>query len=215
MAYGGVVVVGAAILLARFLSRLTNRDSGHLQTIFELILLSALLVVPYMVWWGTVTIITGKFYSDEIERWHQVVWILDVTRNGWPWLLSKLASNFGFFITSTLHHLISIFPLMLLMALFSWPHRTELAREFRNDALLLYGATSIAALFLVFYTLVGYQVSRLAMPIAVMAIVGLGAWARHLDAILGKAQKLSFVGSTAALVTAQAIWIVVKDGPYF
>jgi hypothetical protein len=215
LAYGAVMVIGAAIVLARMHSYRSAKSTGVWSMMAELLLLLAMLILPYFAWWLTVTLINGEFFNHDVKVWKHVVWMSSVFDNGLLWLLSSLASNLAFFLAATLHHLVTSIPLVVLLILFSWPHRVALKRAFNADISIVIAAAVIAIVFLVFFSLVGYRVTRLAMPVAVMAIVLYGVWAAHLEALLAERQRQQLLSAVGAVMVINTVWTAAKEGPFY
>lgn len=214
LAYGAVMVAGAMIMFARVARHVRTRDVSSSQVAIDLTLIAATLVIPYAGWWGAVTLITGGFYSHEIVRWHQVVWMFQVVDKGWWWLISTLVRNVFYFIESALHHLRTALPIAFVLLLYSWPHRYELKNKLKTDNTFFVGAIVAGLFFLVFFSVVGYRVDRLAMPVAVMGIVMLGAWCVHLETILDAVRRRQLEYVVGGMLLLQAAWISAKDGPF-
>ncbi|VTR64736.1 membrane hypothetical protein [Desulfosarcina cetonica] len=213
LVYGSSIVVGAAILLARLYRYISTKDTSAIIALFELLILSAILIAPNIIWWGIVTLTTGEFYSSEVSRWNQIVWMLDVFDKGWLWLASSLISNLKFFILSALLHMIPIVPVILLLTWFSWPYHSLLKEVLKNNIFVC--STVIAIIFLIFFSMVGYCVGRLAIPPAVMGIVIIGLWTSHLETKLNEVGRQQLLYSTGILIMLQSTWMVVKYGPNY
>jgi hypothetical protein len=215
LAYGGAAVIGAAIVLARIWRYTNDTDRSLRPLVGELLLIFIMLALPYLSWWHCVVVLTGGFYNHEIVRWRQIVWMLEVFENGWFWLVSTFASNIGFFFVAGLHHLVPAIPVLVLVLPISFTHRRALRQALKTDMFFFVGATIIGVMCLLFFSAVGYRVTRLAMPAAVMAIAVLGRWTAQLEALLGERQRRQLCAAVAIIIVADGIWIAAKEGPFY
>lgn len=213
LAYGSAIIVGAAIGMA-WIRRAVSARQPLGRTCVELVAIAVLIVLPYLLWRSFVLETTGQFYSHEIERWRQVVWMFDVVEKGWPWLLASLAGNLFFLLMAVLKHLAPLAPVMALLAWLSWRHRDVLGPAMRPAVTHLMEAAVIAAIFVVFFALVGYNVTRLAMPAAALCIVMTGLWCHRVESVLPGTDRKVLTPVVSAVMAVQAVWMVAKDGPY-
>jgi len=215
LAYGSFFVVGGAIVIVLLYRFAVKKDIPISRFIAGLILTLLSLLLPYGVWVILVKTLTGGFYNHEIARWHQVVWMLEVVDKGIIWLASRLADNFLFFSKSMLYYASQFAVVALVLLYFSVSVWNPLWIKIKADIEFLTWPLAVALLFLLFFTLVGYQEKRLAFPSVVMVIVVLGHWAMRLELILPKRRQRQLLVSTWIVISVYGAATVMKNGPFY
>lgn len=173
-----------------------------------------LCAIPPVAWYLFVTFSIGSFELIETRKYNQIVWIAQAASEGFGTLASTVARKTWFFTSQMLRQALPV--LFALAAITAWvlgQSRTKRAwlQEMREPAA---AAVGVCALFVAFYTFIGYQDERLAYagvgPLIVLACIAVHRAEPHLDGGWPRAAAWAAGGFAAAC----AAFTVLKDGPY-
>ena len=215
LAYGSFAVTagGAAlcILVGEGISALRERV---ISKSFQSFLLLASFFLPTVVWVAIVTILTGSFYSLEVEGYRQFVWLGDSLSQGANVLLHALSVNLHKYVF-TIAQVVVIpclalaFVVAVTLALSVSRQPDDLHRS-RSFAVLLYVLPAI-----LFFGLMGFYQLRLSWSFVVPAVLLiLGLEIRQLEvALVGKAR----FAVKASLIIVSAVYLaywIFSSGPF-
>ena len=184
------------------------------RTAPDALLLAGLAVLPMLAWVGFVIARNGAFFSFEVACCRQIVWMGDAwAAGGAGELLRQLGGKLLFFGRNGL--MASVIPLlvMVLVGLLGWSGR-QAWRLNERDRLLLGSLVCVSGVSVLFFSLLGYTVPRLATGSMVPLVVGAGLLAR--EAARGLRQQGSRRLNVGLLLGIVAIvaFVLAKPGPF-
>jgi hypothetical protein len=202
-----------ALLLHHYLNRTMSR-----QTVPQLLLYAAFMIgvvlLPFLVWYQYIVSLNGKFFSFEVECCSQIVWMFEAWNAG-PQLFGQLlAGKLGFFVTQTLAASLVVLVLAGFLTLVWLAAGRQPLRFSGNENVTITGALIITVATILFFSLIGYTVTRLAFGGVVPLIVISGVVAAAIFRGLQPAQRRYFGVATFLFAAAVAVIVVLKDGPY-
>ena len=219
-AYFAVAVpVGIVALLVYWLPR--DGWWPAVRRIFvDALLLLVITLMPTLAWMGFVIARNGSFFSFEVACCRQIVWIGDAwNAGGFGEVVSQFWGKLIFF--AQYGFVLSIIPLLMgvLVVVFAGWHLNWRENGSINSAqgkrirLLLTGILTVSGMSWLFYSFLGYTVTRLATGIALPMVVLVGLLAQEAATKSDRAQRLVNVVVLVG-ITAVIIYTLVKPGPY-
>jgi 4-amino-4-deoxy-L-arabinose transferase-like glycosyltransferase len=176
-------------------------------------LLAALTLLPEALWYVFVTYRTGGFYQHELAG-GQVLWMSAAWQQGLGALLAAWTHKFTSLVELAARQAIPIAALVAIIAVAMTRAWTEAARIARRQLPLLLCSAMVSLVTAAFYSSTGLITWRLAYAMLPPLIIAAGAMTLAVAAALAKHEQrmLAFACATVALL--QAIFTIVKNGPY-
>lgn len=209
LAYGAFVVTaaGAALLLLARGGSLARRAAraGALLAAFAL---------PIVAWMAFVVSRTGSFYSHEVARYRQFVWMADAAAHGPEAFAAALAHNLGQY--AQVLGRVAAFPALVIAALVLAAHLLggsrrggagEHARR-AGVAVLVYLLVSVP-----FFALMGFYANRLAWTVVPALLVMMAMETESLRQALGRRGPLVTAAAAVLALCHTAFW-VMRVGPF-
>lgn len=213
--YGSFVVCEAAIILAFTIREIKIQNNKLLETMMINLANLFVFAMPLLGWYLIVKIVSGHYYNHEIERWNQLVWILDVREKGAYWLLSVLFNNVLFFTKAMLHYPITLLAASPILVVFIYQIMRH-CNTVGNDYKVINWCLIILFIFIIFFSFVGYLVERLAFPSTTMLIVIVGLISCHVEKnIMNSNRRKALIIICWGFVVSSGVLTVLKDGPYY
>jgi len=213
--YGTFAVTIPALAAGLWLNHALLRPSRLWPALLTLIAAGFVFALPGSLWFGFVWLKTGSFFSLEIEKYRQVVWMADVYTQFGP--LKLMAGIWENFRTLAVHATRQSWPLWIvgLMVFGACALRGEsLIRIVREEAMLLGAALFVSLTLLLFYSLAGVTVGRVAFSTLVPLITLVAGWARR-GLQPGDEGRPAAVGLVLlAALLLYGCYVVAKDGPW-
>jgi hypothetical protein len=180
----------------------------------DALLLIGIAALPMVVWVGYVIHRNGAFYSFEVDCCQQIVWMGTAwAAGGFGGLVRQLTNNIFYFGQQFVR--MSGIPLLLalLVGVFGWRGRRGWKINDYNR-LLLSGAILVSVVSVLFFSLLGYKVSRLATGSVVPLLVGLGLLVREAYFGMDNRQQRLLNGGFLVVMISIVIFVLLKSGPY-
>lgn len=180
----------------------------------DVLWMTLLALLPAAGWVGFVILRNGAFFSFEVACCRQIVWIADAwSAGGAAALLAQFGSKLAFFLRTAAG--MSVLPLLLasLLLALGWPGRRQWSLN-AHDRLALGGAACVVVCSLLFFSVLGYTVTRLATGIAVPLLVGVGVLAREGARGLSERARWWLESGAAVGVIGILLLTLLKNGPY-
>jgi hypothetical protein len=209
----GVFIVIPACLIPPWLRAIARESSPERRrdALANLALLLVLSIAPMALWIAYVIHTTGEFFHIEATHFGQVLWMLEALQQG-----SFLRRFFGTLWELLVFAAPQAFPLAILVSFLTfsaWRDRRAAGALRARFPVVLVGLY-VSAAFLGFYTCVGWYSDRLAYPaippLLTAAGVAAAAMARRMDPAKGRLLTFGCLG----LALANALWVMVKNGPW-
>jgi hypothetical protein len=165
LAYGSFAMLGVLLLFVGSRHALKRASSSGSDRIGwpSVIAAAVLMSLPRALWIAVIVVRNGQFYSHELVRWRQIVWIMDTVREqGLPAAAVKWLSNLGFFAHSALRQAAPALGILLATLFLQWPERQGLPVVLAGLRPAFLPLALILATELAFFACVGYRVERLA-----------------------------------------------------
>ncbi len=179
----------------------------------RLLLLLAAFAAPIALWIGFVVLRTGSFYSHEVAKYRQFVWMADALAQGLPTFLVDLGRNLAVY--SGMLITVALFPCLLLAAALlarltvSGPPGVSRRDKTGRFAVRVYLLAALP-----FYGLLGYYATRLAWSLVPAILLLLGLELQRLDAAVKGRPRLVLEAGLVALSALYVVYWVVRAGPY-
>jgi hypothetical protein len=202
-------VAGCAIVYA---SRHNSRDIWLPLTV-NFIVLVVLTALPEALWAAFVILKTGGFYQHEVERYHQVVWILEAWQTGFAAVAQIWSAKLDDFLRRAVAQAVPLIAVSILAGALLLANRKAAMETRPSPWPLLATAVLVAAISTFFYVTVGQIVWRLAysaIPALIVAAAAVGLAATNGNVTGRKV----LAGGSVIIVLAAALYTVVKNGPW-
>ena len=181
------------------------------QTIIHIVLFMLLVLAPEGLWAAFVLLKTGAFYNHEIEAYNEVVWMFQTWRQGFAtflisWL-DKLNQLLWFAAVQ------AVPAVVVLIGVIASSRKMDADEKRPPLWPLISTSILVSAVTAAFYACVGMLEPRLAYSIVppLIVVVAVAAVAIS-DCDIRRRKNITYW--SVAVVTAWAIYTVVKDGPY-
>jgi len=155
--------------------------------------------------------VTGTFHHNEVAM-GEVVWMAEAWSKGVGNFIMEWLVIFGTFVTMAATQSLPLLTLMIwigVFAAFDYKARAQLPEL----APMILAALYVSMVVLCFYTCVGWWTERLAYPIIPPLLAAVAASAVAISARMEPRRRALAAGCIAIMV-AQMINVVVKDGPW-
>ncbi|HEU0298235.1 MAG TPA: hypothetical protein VFR37_02250 [Longimicrobium sp.] len=201
LAYGAFAVpaAGAALLLLA-------RGGTPARRAARAAALLAAFALPIAAWTAFVVARTGSFYSHEIVRYRQFVWLADAAATGPAAFLATLAANLGQY--AMVLGRVAAFPALVVTVLALALHLPGGARRpeghpRRAAAVLVYLLVGIP-----FFALMGFYATRLAWTVVPALLVVIALETEALRQALGPRRSLVTAAASVLALCHTAFWVM-------
>lgn len=211
LAYGAFAIPAGAAALAMVLTRTPARLWTRC---LRAALLLAAFFIPLVVWVMFVRARTGTFYSHEVARYHQFVWIFETARRGMGVLGVTLAQNLSSYLTTLV--MVAWCPLLALAAAWAAVYATGAARPWSDrERSVLRASATYLAVCVPFFALAGYYATRLTWTVVPAMLPALGFAIARLERAPRPAVRWWAMGAVAAAALGWWIFWVARTGPWY
>lgn len=207
LAYGAfaVTAAGAALLLLARGGSLARRGARAAA-------LLAAFALPVVAWMAFVVSRTGSFYSHEVARYRQFVWLADSAARGPQAFATALAHNLGEYVQVLGR--VAAFPALVIAALVLAAHLLGSRRGAGEHARRAGVAVVVYLLVSVpFFGLMGFYASRLAWTVVPALLVVMAMETEALRQALGHRRPLLTAAAAVLALCHTAFW-VMRVGPF-
>jgi hypothetical protein len=209
LVYGNFIVALPLLLLA-CIARLRKERVSTPITMGVATTTVLMFVLPTIAWIWYVRTVTGSYYSHEVEKYRQVVWIVDAWREGLLALLEAAARRSVRYGRTFLS--VEILPFLVAAAgLLAWRvtggtfEITQQVRDLRKGTFSLPALAAVA--FVVFFLLLwirGFYGTRLTFTLVPLVLYYIGIEAARIFRTIPRLEKPIL----RALVPLTALWVI-------
>ncbi|WPD21024.1 MAG: hypothetical protein SD837_12520 [Candidatus Electrothrix scaldis] len=210
-AYASFILVLPSIILPALVILVRQKELSMKKILYITLrscIIGILVILPSALWYFYVISKTGSFYSHSTEAYHHVVWMKDAYQEGVMILLNKLFGNFSDLSVFAAKQSWILLLIIILMISSQADSSIQWKKIVRSTPFL--GSVFILLIFLIFFSMVGMIVPRLAYT-AVPPLIVLTAYFT---------QQFSCNKNTLTyrlipfVIFFYGVYEIVKDGPY-
>ena len=186
----GVTAIGAIICILWGKGRGTFKED-RLQRLKKCFLMSVSFLMPMILWYIFLKVITGTVYNHEIVKYRQFIWLKDSFLKGAPAFITDLSVNIASYLDTLLSAV--AFPCLVLAGAILLTRKLNAGKsraiydDERWQAIVIYIVSNLS-----FYGLMGFYETRLSWTIVPAILVILGMAIRQLDGLLIGMSRFAF-----------------------
>lgn len=203
--YGNCLLLFATIICMYIYTALKKGASNLKKEAWNIIKLSFLFALPTIIWMLILRLNHVAFYSAEVAKYRQFVWIIDCIKISPSYLRLQLGTNIYLFIQT---FGVLLFPSsILIISILSIFIKHRAIPKLRDEDLRIPALISI--LYFLFFLWLGFYADRLTF--------GLTPFLIYFTAYFLNKYKISRFAKIlmTTVIILQYLWIAVYDAPYF
>lgn len=205
-AYPVFVVIPACLVPIALISTERPRALGNLALMF------ALGITPMALWYGVVLAVNGSFYNGEVAA-GEVVWMGEAWSKGVGNFITEWFVIFGTFVKMAANQSLPLLALAVWVGAVAI-HDPKARAQLPSLVPMMLAALYVSVVVLCFYTCVGWWTERLAYPIIPPLLAAVAAGAIAISARMEANRRALLAAGCIAIMLAQALSVVLKDGPW-